>query len=34
MLRFKGLKEFYTGQIGFVSNYYFYADALVLPLWK
>jgi hypothetical protein len=34
MFRYKNLKGFYSGQVGFISNYYNNIDFLVLPLWK
>jgi len=34
MLKYKGKKQFFQGQIGFISNFVVYLDALVLPIWK
>jgi hypothetical protein len=35
MMRYKGLKSFYQGQVGFISNFLCYIeDFLVMPLWK
>lgn len=34
IFRYKSLKGFYEGQIGFVSTCLYYLENLVLPLWK
>jgi hypothetical protein len=34
MLRYKGKKQFFEGQIGFISIFFIYLDILVYPLWK
>ena len=34
MLRYKDLKTFYKGQIGFISTYLPNSDYLVVPIWK
>lgn len=34
MLRFKNMKGFYQGQVGFISNAIDIVDFLVFPLWK
>jgi hypothetical protein len=34
MFRFKNLKGFYNGQVGFISKLINNIDFLVLPLWK
>jgi hypothetical protein len=34
MLRYKDLKTFYKGQIGFISIFYLILDYLVVPIWK